>query len=451
MYPGYAPPPGGGGGGAFVRQWPSEAPPGGPAPARFPAPLPGWPPAASGLPRPPGGLAPGRGGGGQMGGGQMGGGLRGPMPLAPPYVPGLGGGWEPGREGPGPRDGGACAVFWDLAGCRPAGPDSGRCAKRSIAALYGRIDVARAYGDRASVHGGVRAGLQNSGVQLVDTGAHSNDRSPILIDMFDYALGRPAPATVVLLLGGLPRERFGLALRRLAERGYRVVLVRPADSPATAFDGACHASHDWAQIRPSDEADVVAMCFKCGWRNCRRVHPRRCAATVCCAKCGQTSHDTRYHAEFQQYVSRRASDGAAKAPAPRAAPDYAGAYDGTAYDYQEAYESGAYDGAGTRRLGANARAFAPTPGVAALTAALDAAGPRPADAAPPEAAVADMVRGLDLAGLDAPPAGAPRLDYARGGADEEDSTEIMRAIAALSPLEEDPSPAGSTLLVPSAV
>ena len=130
---------------------------------------------------------------------------------------------------------------------------------------------------------------------------------------------------------------------------------------------------------------------------------------------------------------------------------YAGAYDGTAYDYQEAYESAAYDGNGTRRLGANARAFAPTPGVAALTAALDAAGPRPADAAPPEAAVADMVRGLDLAGLDAPPAGAPRLDYARSGADEEDSTEIMRAIAALSPLEEDPSPAGSTLLVPSAV
>ncbi|KAH8056092.1 hypothetical protein JL721_10055 [Aureococcus anophagefferens] len=242
--------------------------------------------------------------------------------------------------------------------------------------------------------GGQMGGGQNSGVQLVDTGAHSNDRSPILIDMFDYALGRPAPATVVLLLGGLPRERFGLALRRLAERGYRVVLVRPADSPATAFDGACHASHDWAQIRPSDEADVVAMCFKCGWRNCRRVHPRRCAATVCCAKCGQTSHDTRYHAEFQQYVSRRASDGAAKAPAPRAAPDYAGTYDGTAYDYQEAYD-------------------------------------------------------LDLAGLDAP-AGAPRLDYARGGADEEDSTEIMRAIAALA-LEEDLSPAGSTLLVPSAV
>ena len=26
----------------------------------------------------------------------------------------------------------SCAVFWDLAGCRPVGPDSGRCAKRSI-------------------------------------------------------------------------------------------------------------------------------------------------------------------------------------------------------------------------------------------------------------------------------------------------------------------------------
>ena len=27
-----------------------------------------------------------------------------------------------------------------------------------------------------------------------------------------------------------------------------------------------------------------------------------------CALCGQTSHDTRYHTEFQQYVSRRANE-----------------------------------------------------------------------------------------------------------------------------------------------
>ncbi|KAK7238919.1 hypothetical protein SO694_00026134 [Aureococcus anophagefferens] len=111
-------------------------------------------------------------------------------------TPGLGG-WEPGRGDPAPRDGGACAVFWDLAGCRPAGPDSGAARSGASRRSTGASTSLLAYGDRASVHGGVRAGLQNSGVQLVDTGAHSNDRSPILIDMFDYALGRPAPATVV--------------------------------------------------------------------------------------------------------------------------------------------------------------------------------------------------------------------------------------------------------------
>ena len=67
-------------------------------------------------------------------------------------------------------------------------------------------------------------------------GSHQNDRSTILIDMFDYALSHPAPATLVLMLGTLPREQFGLALSRLAGRGYHVVLVRPAESPATALD-----------------------------------------------------------------------------------------------------------------------------------------------------------------------------------------------------------------------
>ena len=54
------------------------------------------------------------------------------------------------------------------------------------------------------------------------------------------------------------------------------------------------------------EADIVPMCFKCGWRNCRRVHPRRClGAGGPCAVCGMTSHATRYHDEFEAYIRER--------------------------------------------------------------------------------------------------------------------------------------------------
>ena len=50
----------------------------------------------------------------------------------------------------------------------------------------------------------------------------------------------------------------------------------------------------------------MPMCFKCGWRNCRRVHPRRClGAGGPCAVCGMTSHATRYHDEFEAYIRER--------------------------------------------------------------------------------------------------------------------------------------------------
>ena len=104
------------------------------------------------------------------------------------------------------------------------------------------------------------------------------------------------------------RPACGRAVARLAERGFKLALIRPRDSPCARYDGGCIGVHDWASVRPGDDNDIVAMCFKCGWRNCRRVHPRRCSALVCCALCGQTSHDTRYHTEFQQYVSRRATE-----------------------------------------------------------------------------------------------------------------------------------------------
>ena len=53
------------------------------------------------------------------------------------------------------------------------------------------------------------------------------------------------------------------------------------------------------------EADIVPMCFKCGWRNCRRVHPRRCLGRAGRAGRGMTSHATRYHDEFEAYIRER--------------------------------------------------------------------------------------------------------------------------------------------------
>ena len=91
-----------------------------------------------------------------------------------------------------------------------------------------------------------------------------DERSIMLVDVFDYALAHPAPATVVLLMGPLPREHWDLALARLRDRGYRVVLVRPDGAPAAALDAVVlggasgGAVHDWAAIKPADEADIVA-------------------------------------------------------------------------------------------------------------------------------------------------------------------------------------------------
>lgn len=219
--------------------------------------------------------------------------------------------------GPGRPGGAGCALFWDLTGCRPApgGPDAGAGVQRNVASLYGDVKSARAYGDIAALPAATLAGLQAAGVHLIDTGpAGMTDRSPLIVDLFDYALARAVhhrdekSPILVCALGGAPREQFGLAFARLAERGYKVALIRPRDSPCARYDGGCIGVHAWASVRPGDNNDTVAMCFKCGWRNCKRVHPRRCSALVYCALCGQSSHDMRYHAEFQQYVSRRANE-----------------------------------------------------------------------------------------------------------------------------------------------
>ena len=82
----------------------------------------------------------------------------------------------------------------------------------------------------------------------------------------------------------------------------------------------------YLQLNPSrlvpENVERVAMCFKrtaasqphaidatltrrphrCGWRNCRRSHPRRCSRGPC-AICGEGSHATRFHTDFEAYIA----------------------------------------------------------------------------------------------------------------------------------------------------
>lgn len=201
-----------------------------------------------------------------------------------------------------------CGVFWDISldGCPPSGAGAGLHVVRWLASLYGREPSCAAFGDQSLMTAASREGLARAGVRAaspVAAGAHGIDgenRSAMLVDVMAFALGTPPPATIVLLLAALPRERFDRALAVLRRCGYRLVLVRPAASPAAALDRACAVVHDWnASHLPHG---TVPLCFKCGRRNCRRVHPRRCAALVTCGHCGASSHDTKFHAAFHSYA-----------------------------------------------------------------------------------------------------------------------------------------------------
>jgi hypothetical protein len=79
--------------------------------------------------------------------------------------------------------------------------------------LYGDVKSARAYGDIAALQAATLAGLQAAGVHLIDTGpAGMTDRSPLIVDLFDYALARAVhhrdeeSPILVCALGGAPRE-----------------------------------------------------------------------------------------------------------------------------------------------------------------------------------------------------------------------------------------------------
>lgn len=50
------------------------------------------------------------------------------------------------------------------------------------------------------------------------------------------------------------------------------------------------------------DATLTRRPHRCGWRNCRRSHPRRCSRGPC-AICGEGSHATRFHTDFEAYIA----------------------------------------------------------------------------------------------------------------------------------------------------
>ena len=178
-----------------------------------------------------------------------------------------------------------------------------------VAALYPGDNNCKAFVDFSALPPATRVQLRNSGVDLVDTSGSTSDGSPVVVDLFDHALASASEKdrVLVVVLAGAPKGQFGRAFACLARHGYKVALVRPRNSVAARFDSACFASHDFGGATERT-FETIPLCFKCGWRNCARSHPRRCATMVICAFCGQTNHDTRYHNDFQAYVKGRAAE-----------------------------------------------------------------------------------------------------------------------------------------------
>lgn len=209
-----------------------------------------------------------------------------------------------------PETGPGAAIFWDLAGGSPGSPSAAQELRGLVAALYPGAHTAKAYVDFVALPPQTRVALRTAGVELVDTSSdpNKNEGSHAIVDLFDHALATTAKDQVlVVVLAGSPKGQFGRAFACLARHGYKVALVRPRNSVAIRFDSACFAVHDFGgNVERSFE--TITLCFKCGWRNCARSHPRRCATMVVCAFCGQTNHDTRYHADFQSYVKGRAAE-----------------------------------------------------------------------------------------------------------------------------------------------
>ena len=77
----------------------------------------------------------------------------------------------------------------------------------------------------------------------MDTSGSTSDGSPVVVDLFDYALGSASEKdrVLVVVLAGAPKGQFGRAFSSLSRHGYKVALVRPRNSVAVRFDSACFA------------------------------------------------------------------------------------------------------------------------------------------------------------------------------------------------------------------
>mmetsp|Transcript_20787 Transcript_20787/g.31789 ORF Transcript_20787/g.31789 Transcript_20787/m.31789 type:complete len:701 (+) Transcript_20787:2-2104(+) len=133
--------------------------------------------------------------------------------------------------------GNVCGVFWDLENLNPNSYHNGhndmsladgvRKLKKNLV-KYGEIQSFRAYADLSRINAKTRDQLHLLGIALIDVPGHRKEAADkaMIVDMLIFALDNKIPATLILLSGD---GDFSVALSRLRDRGYQIVLIHPSE------------------------------------------------------------------------------------------------------------------------------------------------------------------------------------------------------------------------------
>ncbi|KZT13046.1 DUF537-domain-containing protein [Laetiporus sulphureus 93-53] len=122
------------------------------------------------------------------------------------------------------------AIFWDYENCAlPSGKDGPSIvhALSRYAKSHGNVTTFRAYLDRMAASTEQRAMLRRCGVTICDC-PHDGDKDvadkAMIVDMFQWALGQPAPSTIILISGD---KDFAYAVSTLSLRQYTMIVIAP--------------------------------------------------------------------------------------------------------------------------------------------------------------------------------------------------------------------------------
>ena len=170
---------------------------------------------------------------------------------------------------------GAVLVIWDIENCAVSKSVEPVVAVQKVKQFmrrYGRVTELRAFGDMRTLSPATRASLQGIGVSLLDVPNNRKEAADkaILVDLFCWALEHAPPATIVLISSD---RDFSVALSRLADRQYTIVLVHAAvmergSKRANPAAAAAEEVWDWPTVQGVGDADSVSAAT--GRKRCRK-------------------------------------------------------------------------------------------------------------------------------------------------------------------------------------